>query len=260
MEHQRSLSNKDAWEQMYRGDRICSFCPAPEIRCSAFEMARLFRRYLPPQKGLRLLEMGCGASRWLPFFYRTFGYEVFGVDYVESGCRQALENVKQAGGSGTFYCLDFFDLGQHFKSDYDVVLSLGVVEHFERPSEVVRIFADCLKPGGFLVTYVPNFSGLLGRFLKQLNRSLYFTHNLFSLNELISYHTDCCLSIVCATYHDFLDFSMLPYEDLPKPIMLLLKNAVHLTNTAKLSLYKRTYLNPQSRFLCSSMMVIAVKP
>src|SRR4051794_29157340 len=35
--------------------------------------------------GMRLLEIGCANSAWLPYFNRTFGFTVAGVDYSEVG-------------------------------------------------------------------------------------------------------------------------------------------------------------------------------
>src|SRR5579871_3084155 len=47
-----------------------------------------------------LLEIGCGGSRFLPYFARSFGFTVSGLDYSATGCEQARRVLKEEGVKG----------------------------------------------------------------------------------------------------------------------------------------------------------------
>jgi len=38
---------------------------------------------------IKLLEVGCGASAWLPYFYNEYGFSIEGTDYTDTGCEQS---------------------------------------------------------------------------------------------------------------------------------------------------------------------------
>lgn len=259
MEQDR-LSDKEMWQGLYSEQKDGRFWPFPDKRCSAFELDRVYQKYLPRGKDITILEMGCGGSKWLPYFSKVFGYKIYGVDYTQEGCRSALLNLQKVGGTGDIFCKDFAELGEHFKGRYDLVISLGVVEHFSKPNEIIGMFSDCLRGGGVIITFVPNLSGIMGTLLKRLDWKLYDTHNIFRLPELVEYHKMCGLELVHASYLEFADFSCLPLEQFPKVIMLILKNLIYLMNRGKLLLYKWLGLNPQSAYLCAAMIVLARRP
>lgn len=257
--NQTPLSEKKIWEDMYHKRVDPRYWPCPNERCSAFELDEVFRRYLPYRDGTKILEMGCGGSRWLPYFAKVFNYDIYGVDYSELGCQSALENLERVGKTGKIYNEDFENLNSGLKKSFDVLLSFGVVEHFERPEEILRQFGECLSDNGLIVTYVPNFWGIMGRFLKRLDKSLYDTHNIFCIEDLVRYHQEAGMRPLFSSYLEFTDFSILPLDRLPKPVMLIAKNLIHIANRARLFCYQSFPIRPQSAFLCAAMIVIAQK-
>jgi SAM-dependent methyltransferase len=254
------LSDPKMWERMYGMDAEERFWPFPDKRCSAFELDRLYRAHLPRTPGTRILEMGCGGSKWLPYFHKTFGYEVAGVDYTEIGCAHAVRNLERAGGRGTIVCKDFNELGEEFRSAYDVVMSLGVVEHFAHPETVLRTFAGCLREGGWMITYIPNLNGVMGALLKRIDRRLYDTHHVFDLEALRGFHRKAGLEVVASTYLELADFSLLPLERYPDLAQKVLKTSIYGLNRLKLALYRATGWNVQSRTWCAAMIVLARRP
>ena len=57
-------------------------------------------------KGKKLLEVGCARSAWLPYFANEFGFEVWGVDYSESGCEQARRILQMSADLRTLISRD----------------------------------------------------------------------------------------------------------------------------------------------------------
>ena len=55
---QSRLSERNMWDSMYETQLDPRWWPYPEERCSAYEMVEAFKKYLPQQDGIRLIEMG----------------------------------------------------------------------------------------------------------------------------------------------------------------------------------------------------------
>jgi SAM-dependent methyltransferase len=235
--------------------------PDVENRCSAYELDRIFRNILPMGVGNILIEMGCGGSTWLPQFAGGYGYNVIGIDYSEEGCNKAQINLEKGGCNGLILCKDFL-VGPtcEVANKADVVISFGVVEHFKRPAEILAHFMKFGKEDGYIVTYVPNFSGIMGWLLKRINPALYMTHQIYSLKDLESYHRASGMRIMHSSYLEFMDFSILPIDGFPSMVSLLIKNIFHVINRFRLIMYRTLRLPaPQSEFLCATMIVIGKK-
>ena len=148
----------------------------------------------------RLIEAGCGASCWLPYFQRSFGFEVAGVDYSAEGCTQAKAIAAKVGVEVDIREADLFLPPKEFISRFDVVFSIGLVEHFEDTSYVIAHLAAMLKPGGRLITLVPNMYGIPGWLQRIFDRKVYDVHVALSPQQLVAAHTRCGLEIRSAVY------------------------------------------------------------
>ncbi len=135
-------------------------------------------------KGMRMLEVGCGNSVWLPYFNTHFGMHTDGLDYSEVGCENSRRIFKRDGIDGTIYHADMFAPPENLVGKYDLVLSMGVIEHFSDTDAVVRALKKFLKPGGVLITSLPNHNGLLGWIVKTFNRPLFDIHYLVDVKHL----------------------------------------------------------------------------
>ncbi|MEO8208931.1 MAG: class I SAM-dependent methyltransferase [bacterium] len=127
-------------------------------------------------KGKLLLEIGCGNSVFMSYFAKEFGFKVAGLDYSELGCEQSKRILQRDGLKGEIYYSDFFSPPTKLLSKFDVVCSFGVVEHFDDTSRVLEIFSRFLKPGGILITSVPNLVGVTGFLQKKMNKPVYDIH------------------------------------------------------------------------------------
>jgi 2-polyprenyl-3-methyl-5-hydroxy-6-metoxy-1,4-benzoquinol methylase len=256
-----SLTDKGYWKRYYQPNLQPRHAMVdPNRYYFDSECMDFITPYLPvvtPQNPVRLLEMGCGNSLWLPFFASTWNYQVNGIDYSEDGCKLAQANLAAKGCSGNVQCLDFTRLGDEFQGIFDVVFSLGVVEHFENTSELVGYFVRCLKPGGVIITVVPNMVGIMGKIQKLVSERIYKAHQSLDLSALVKVHTDQALSIQASGYLMFLGLGMIDFPDLP--FKRWFGKTIYGLDLLHLFIRRLTGLMPQSSSCSSFVAVIACR-
>jgi len=114
----------------------------------------------------RILEAGCGMGQWVVYLDKL-GYEITGLDYSEPTIRKlniTFPNQKFVVG-------DVTDL-QYDNESFNVLLSWGVVEHFEEGPEQALVEAHrVLSKNGKLYITVP-----IKSILRRLLAPLIFIH------------------------------------------------------------------------------------
>jgi len=107
-----------------------------------------FRRHLPP-KGM-ILEAGAGRGRWV-FHLRRLGFDVHGIELAASDASFAKRFDPQVPIIvGNVLYTPYGD------GEFDAVISLGVLEHFEEgPGQALEEVRRILVPGGLLLVTVP---------------------------------------------------------------------------------------------------------
>ncbi|MDI6807745.1 MAG: methyltransferase domain-containing protein [Candidatus Eisenbacteria bacterium] len=107
------------------------------------ELVSIIKRWIPKRDGLKVLEIGCSNGRWLRWFKQEYGAVTFGAD-LNPAAAGVVENFVLADGlsmpisDGTF----------------DVVFSMGLVEHFPDPVTRQKLISEHVrlaKPGTGLV-------------------------------------------------------------------------------------------------------------
>lgn len=147
-----------------------------------------------------LLEIGCGRSRWLPYLGREFGFTVSGIDYSAIGCEQARAILNRSGVSGTIVQADFTAPPDDMVEAFDIVVSFGLIEHFEDTASCVANLARFLKPGGLMFSMIPNLVGGTGWLQKHLCRSVYDVHKLLDREMLQHAHEQAGLTVQSCDY------------------------------------------------------------
>lgn len=148
----------------------------------------------------RLIEVGAGASEWLPRLNKDFLFEVSGLDYSQEGCDRARTILEKSGVKGEIYFGDMFSPPKDLVGKFDVACSFGLVEHFTDTAEAVRACASFVRPGGIILTLIPNMSGLNGFFYKLFNRQVFDTHVPLNLDQLVQAHIDAGLKPYFSRY------------------------------------------------------------
>lgn len=162
----------------------------------------------------KLLEIGCARSVWLPYFAKEFGFKVCGIDYSEIGCQQAMQILSKEGVGGEIVCADFFSPPESMIEEFDVVISFGVLEHFEDTEGCILAFSKFLKQDGMIVTNIPNFMGLLGLIQKLVNPNVFNIHVRLSPENILEAHRRTRLEPVLCDYFLFANFSVLNFDNL----------------------------------------------
>jgi 2-polyprenyl-3-methyl-5-hydroxy-6-metoxy-1,4-benzoquinol methylase len=150
--------------------------------------------------GARVLEIGCGGSQILPFLARCKQAEVWGIDYSPTGLELAQKGMEAEGVQGRFILGDALAENDAPRGYFDVVLTMGVIEHFPPPGNIdttVR-FSEYARSGGLIITFIPNMAGIIGLLTRWLDRPLYNQHVPLDAQELDALHKAASLQIVRA--------------------------------------------------------------
>lgn len=120
-----------------------------------FQFSDLIAEHLPPGDGRTLLEVGCAPGRILAQMSAQLGFEAHGIDYAGDPDEMVDYLGRHGAHVGAIENGDFltWDPGRTF----DVVLSHGVIEHFDDPMALVDRHFELTTPGGRVVIGVPNF-------------------------------------------------------------------------------------------------------
>jgi SAM-dependent methyltransferase len=152
--------------------------PSP-LNVGVANIIRLLRPHV--RAGDKVLEIGFAPGKQLAHLARAWGARVSGLDYSPPGIAQARELFAHLGLDGDLRCEDLFAPSFPDQS-FDVVYSLGLIEHFDNPAVAVERHYRFVKPGGRLVIAIPNYGGLYGRTQGIMDRANLDIHNLEIMN------------------------------------------------------------------------------
>lgn len=175
------LTEQAHWEN--RWDRI----KAPkEIRRSTKhqankELLKILDRYLPQSKELTVLEIGGAPGQFLIYFAKQFGYSPHAIDYSTIGCEKMRQAFEIANLDVTIYNRDIFSNLSDLPR-FDIVFSMGFIEHFSDLDSIVGKHVELLKKQGILLLGVPNHRGISEIVMKRLAPQKLSIHNLETMD------------------------------------------------------------------------------
>lgn len=148
-------------------------------------IANVLDKFLVADSKKKAFEVGCAPGKWLVYLSEKYKYTVDGCEYIEAASKKAKENLRACGVKEfNIFTGDF--LKKDFDTKYDVVISLGFIEHFEDSDSVCKKHVDLLKKGGLLIIGIPKLTGLNYYIAKQVDKSLddklIPNHNLSIMN------------------------------------------------------------------------------
>ena len=157
---------KNAWDNITSIDEVYkSYGVKSVVWC--------FRHLLLNERKSSILDVGCGAGFYFKFF-KSLGFKViYGLEYDKGNIKKA-QNLNKEIREFKIIQGDIKNLPSPFEENYfDVVVSLGLVEHFVYPIGIIIQLLKTVKIGGMLVLEMPNFRNWF-----------YYSYNLKRKNEL----------------------------------------------------------------------------
>jgi 2-polyprenyl-3-methyl-5-hydroxy-6-metoxy-1,4-benzoquinol methylase len=143
-------------------------------------LQRLLRGHVEP--GMSVLEVGCAPGKSLAWVAKVLGARVAGIDYSERGIEVATELLDALGVEADLRCEDVFAT-TFAPGGFDLVYSVGLVEHFDEPARVIESHVRLTKPGGSTLVLVPNYGGIYGRLQRYFDPDNLAIHNLAIMDE-----------------------------------------------------------------------------
>lgn len=170
-----SLADKDFWDSFW----VELSLPEEPDPKNVFDrgLIRLLERHLERDPNAHLVEVGCAPGRWLVYCHRRFGHQVAGYESSDVGLAKTRENLGFYGIKANLIADDFVSSNLP-ANRYDVVLSLGFIEHFADPIPIIERHAHILRPNGKLILEVPNLRGLNHFLISRTRPELLMHHNL----------------------------------------------------------------------------------
>ena len=211
-----------------------------------------------------MLEVGCANSQWLPYFAKTYGLQVFGMDYSEQGCNLAQRALSAQGVKGEIVFADLFEPPRNLLQRFDFVASFGLVEHFEKPSHCISSLAKFLKPNGILFTSVPNLVGAVGWAQRILGPATWRVHKPISKNTLIANLSEAGLQVIDCRYIQLHDFAINIVDPTPNRLLLATRKMIYeaLKRVTAAAILAKSALGmyPVNRLTSSYVYSLAKKP
>jgi 2-polyprenyl-3-methyl-5-hydroxy-6-metoxy-1,4-benzoquinol methylase len=258
------LTNPDQWTRFY-GTKVTFGRLNRWVNRSVIEreLYDVMAESLPARPGTSVVEMGCANSDWLPYYWSDYGYSIYGIDYLEAGCRLAERKLEAAGCSEhRIFCGDFRDLHEKTGRQFDIVVSFGVIEHFEEPGELIATFRRYLRDGGLMITVCPNTAGHAMHLQKYVDKRIYDGHLRFGLDDLVEYHRHGGMETLRASHLGLMSLNNLDFSGYGR-VGGLLKMLVKLVNgplVALLYALKKLGLPLGDPRLSAALIVVARKP
>jgi len=106
-------------------------------------------------KKLKLLDLGCGSGHYASYIQKNFeNIEVTAADANES-CLEFLRNMNKDVKCFRLDCNNPKDF-EKFDTKFDIVILIEVIEHLEKPKQVIENIKRILSKNGILIIATPN--------------------------------------------------------------------------------------------------------
>ena len=134
-------------------------------------------------KGKKVLDVGCGTGLFA-YSAAKKGAKVLAIDYAEEAIEIAKKTYKHKN------LIFEKNEASNVKGTFDIIVSIGTLEHMDRPFEMLKLLKSCLSKTGKIVVTNPNWTNPRGYILMTLKLlfespiTLFDLHYLTPLNHL----------------------------------------------------------------------------
>lgn len=126
--------------------------PKNQIQFAFSQHWKVFSSMLSERTTGKCLEVGCGRGS-ISSYFAEHGWQTTLLDYSYTVVKIAQNIFKNNLHKGFFVTGDANNL-PFLSESFDVVLSIGLLEHFENPENIIKEQIRVLKPGGVIFAYI----------------------------------------------------------------------------------------------------------
>ena len=172
------MNTSNKWVENLKYEGYEHHCNSQQDLAAIKKLGRIWRETLkrtgikPPST---MFELGCGGGKHLAALALN-GFHVHGIDVspeVVTRCQNYLNEVSRFADTSILATAEKADIFEYNSSaQYDLTYHFGVVEHFLQVSERMMIWKklyDLTKPGGWVMSAVPNGSHLWREHIRKNN-------------------------------------------------------------------------------------------
>ena len=160
------LLEKQYWDKVWTSIQLPMEVDSKSQSSIAKGIFDVFERYVPEKPSGKVLEIGGAPGRFLTYWAKA-GCEVHALDYSSTGCQKTRENFQLLNLPVTVHEMDLRGASKRLPQ-FEVVYSLGFIEHFHDLNVVLEEHYKLLKPGGLLFLGVPHFMNVFWPVLSRL--------------------------------------------------------------------------------------------
>lgn len=175
----QEITSHEYWDDVYTAP------PRPRLpsslNVSTRNIQRLLRAYIKP--GQSILEIGCAPGKILVWTAKVLGAKISGLDYSQRGIEFTRDLMSALEADCDLRRENIYHTTFQPET-FDFVYSLGFIEHFNSPAEIVKHHVELLRAGGVALITIPNYapSHTYGRLIRYFDDSCLPYHNLEIMN------------------------------------------------------------------------------
>ena len=173
----------------------------------------IYQKYLPKRKGAKVLEIGSAPGDNLVRVSQTFGLVPYGIEYADSGVELNRKifishNINPDNVIHADFLSD--EIQRRYRGYFDVVISVGLIEHFDNVEDIVDKHINFLNRGGYLIVSIPNLKGANYILQWVFNKELLPMHNIDIMQnrEFSSIFDKHCLSTLFCDYYGTFNYGL----------------------------------------------------
>jgi SAM-dependent methyltransferase len=195
MMDEKRKTDKALWEIYWK-----TYVPISIERNSTF--SQLFEKQ-PNGTNKRFLEIGGFPGIFAIWFHKYKNYNVSLLDFYVSNDVTEKLLITNSLPTSTIEVIETDLFNYEPLKKFDLVFSLGFIEHFENTNLVVKKHVDCLVDGGKLLITLPNLKGINGWVQRKFDIANYNIHVIecMDINVLKSAAIEAGLKNISVYYY-----------------------------------------------------------
>ncbi len=139
--------------------------------------------FLNNGKGKKLLELGCGRATASIYQALKLELEIFPSDYSQEALKIAKNNLAKYGLKKRLVQANLYDM-PYSDNSFDVIISVGVMEHLEEPQRAYGEILRLLRKDGVMISMnVPDKPDNIQKIAAPINRFLLKLSNILNLKD-----------------------------------------------------------------------------